>query len=249
MHRPIACFVTLFSLVVAVTTPAHAAEPLTREQGDAILGELRQIRSVLERQQQAPPAPSAMQENNMPVKVDVKGAPSLGQANAPITIIAFTDYQCPFCKRFDTQTFPGLKKNYIDTGKVRYVVKDLPLEAMHPHAYKAAEATHCAADQGMYWQMRDKLVLNAEKLDLGAIAAYAGEIGIKVEPFKACLEKGKHADTVKRSLAQASTLGIGGTPTFVVGKGNGDVITGVKMVGALPLEMFEQKMKEVLAGR
>ena len=248
MHQPIACFVTLLSLAVAVVMPAHAAEAFTKEQGDAILNELRQIRSVLERQPQAPSAPSAMPENNTPVKVDVKGAPTLGQANAPITIVAFTDYQCPFCKRFDTQTFPTLKKNYIDTGKVRYVIKDLPLDAIHPHAYKAAEATHCAADQGMFWQMRDKLVVNSEKLELGAIAAYAAEIGIKPDPFKACMDKGKHADTVRRSLAHASTLGIGGTPTFVVGKGNGDVITGVKMVGALPLEMFEQKMKELRAG-
>ena len=236
----------LGAMLAALPSAILAADPLTKEQGDAILNELRAIRGLLERPA-APPVPTAMPENNTPVKVDVKGAYSVGRADAPVTVVAFIDYQCPFCKRFDAQTYPELKKRFIDTGKVRFVVKDLPLE-MHPYAQKASEASYCAADQGKYWPMREKLIANTEKLDSAALAVYAHEIGIKAEAFKNCLGSGKHAATVKHTADQARELGISGTPTFVIAKGGGDSVTGVKLVGAMPFAQFEQKINALLGG-
>jgi protein-disulfide isomerase len=241
-------------IVVAAFTLAAAphAQPLTQESSDGILkellNELRQIRALLERQQQNAPAPNAMRENNDPVKVDIKGAYAIGRADAPVTMIAFIDYQCPFCKSFDVATYPRIKQEFIDTGKVRFVVRDLPLEALHPRAQKAAEATHCSADQGKYWEMREKLIVNTEALEAAAVIGYAREIGLQVDVFKNCLDGGKHAATVRRSVDQARELGIGGTPTFVIGKGSGDLVTGVKMVGALPYGNFDEKIRELLRG-
>jgi len=225
------------------------AEPLTREQGDAILEELRQIRGLLERELKAPAMAAPQQGSPARVNVSIKGAHALGQADAPVTMVAFVDYQCPFCKRFDVQTWPELKKQYVDRGKLRYVVRDLPLDEIHPLARKASEATHCAGDQGKYWQMRDKLVVNSERLDLEALTGYARDLGLKVDTFKTCVERGRHAETVQRTAAIARDLGIGGTPTFVIGKSSGDIVTGVRLVGAQPFAVFDQQIKELLNSR
>jgi protein-disulfide isomerase len=245
--RSIQMRAVILGAVFAVLPPVIlAAEPLTKEQGDAILNELRAIRGLLERPA-TPPAPTVMPENTAPVKVDIKGAYSVGRADAPVTVIAFIDYQCPFCKRFDAQTYPELKKRFIDSGKVRFVVQDLPLE-MHPYAQKASEASYCAADQGKYWPMREKLIANTEKLEPAALAVYAREIGVKADAFKSCMSSGKHAPTVKRTSDQARELGISGTPTFVIAKGGGDSVTGVKLVGAMPFAQFEQRINTLLGG-
>ena len=106
--------------------------------------------------------------------------PFLGKADAPLTLVMFTDYQCPFCSRFETQTLPEIKKQYIDTGKLRFVVRDLPLP-FHPNAPKAAEAAHCAEEQGKYWELREKLVNNGDKLDAKLLPDYAKQVGLDVE--------------------------------------------------------------------
>ena len=122
------------------------SEPMTREQGDAILKELREIKQLLAKPQQAQAAkqaPAAPQ--NLTVKGDAQYV--LGKSDAPLTLVAFTDYQCPYCGRFENTTFLELKKNYIDTGKLRFILRDMPLE-FHPFALKAAQSVLCAGDQG-----------------------------------------------------------------------------------------------------
>ena len=89
----------------------------------------------------------------------------LGDKNAPLTVVEFTDYQCPFCQRFHVTSYPDLKKNYIDTGKVRFYSRDLPLD-FHANAMRAAQAARCANDQGQYWKMREIMSANPDKLDL-----------------------------------------------------------------------------------
>src|ERR1035441_4839957 len=127
---------------------------ITREQADEILKELRQIRQLLESQQAK--APQAQEEQVVKAKVNLEGFAMLGSKEAPLTIVEFTDYQCPFCQRFHTTAFPELKKNYIDTGKVRFYSRDMPLD-FHPDAMRAAEAARCASDQGQFWRLRDVL--------------------------------------------------------------------------------------------
>jgi len=232
-----------FALTLLSSVALHA-EPMTKEQGDAILNELRQIKQLLQKpQQQAQPAPQAPKADE-PASVSIAKLPYLGKADAPLTLVMFTDYQCPFCSRFEAQTLPEIKKQYIDTGKLRFVVRDLPLP-FHPHAPKAAEATYCAEEQGKYWELREKLVTNSDKLDAKLLPGYAKAVALDVDKFSACLESGRHAEKVKASAALAGTIGISGTPSFVVGKSKGDMVDGVKLVGAQPFGVFDQKLKEL----
>lgn len=224
------------------------SEPMTEKQGDAILNELRQIRQLLQRppQQQVQQAPQAPNLEG-PVSVTVAGLPFLGKENAPLTLVMFTDYQCPFCSRFESQTLPEIKKQYIDTGKLRFVVRDQSLP-FHPNATKAAEATHCAEEQGKFWELREKLVTNGDKLDAKLLPDYAQQVGMDVSKFSACLKSGRHTEKVKASSTLAGSIGISGTPGFVVGRSKGNVVDGFKLIGAQPFAVFDQKLKELLKG-
>jgi protein-disulfide isomerase len=236
--------IIVFLIVMLLPSIAVHAEPMTREQGDAILGELRQIRQLLQRQpqQQAQQAPQPPRPDE-PASVSISGFPLLGKSDAPLTLVMFTDYQCTFCSRFENQTLPEIKKQYIDTGKLRFVVRDLPLP-FHPNAPKAAEATYCADEQGKYWELREKLVSNSDKLDIKLLPDYAKMVGLDVEKFSACLESGRYGDKVKASVDLAGKAGISGTPSFVIGRSKGDMMDGVTMVGAQPFAAFDQKLKE-----
>jgi len=246
MRRPLAALA-----LALLAGHAGAQAPLTKEQGDAILQELKSIRQLLERQQQPPqraqgigPAPAASDR----VKVALGESYAIGAANAPVTMVAFVDYECPFCKRFDVQTYPQLKKQYIDTGRLRYVIRDLPLE-FHKRAMKAAEASYCAAEQGKFWEMRDKLIANSERLNAELLPGYAKELGIAEERFRGCLDSGKYVPRLQKSLDDARALGITGTPTFVIGKSGGDTLEGVKVVGAQPYATFDSHIKGLLDGK
>lgn len=248
MHRWSARVIATTFATLTIFAASAYAEPMTREQGDAMLGELRQIRQLLQKpQQQAQPAPQAPQPDEQ-ASVSVAGQPFLGKADAPLTMVMFTDYQCSFCSRFETQTLPEIKKQYIDTGKLRFVVRDLPLP-FHPNAPKAAEASHCADEQGKYWQLREKLVNNGDKLDAKLLPEYAKQVGLDPHKFSACLESGRFAEKIKTSAALASSIGISGTPSFVLGRSKGDMVEGIKLVGAQPFAAFDQKLKEAGKGQ
>jgi protein-disulfide isomerase len=118
----------------------------------------------------------------------------------------------------------------------------------HPNAPKASEAAYCAEEQGKYWEMREKLVANSDKLELGLLPDYAKQVGLDAKKFSACLESGKYAEKVKASTAVAQSLGISGTPTFVIGRSKGDMANGFKLVGAQPFAAFNQKLKELEKG-
>src|SRR5580704_11010299 len=153
----------LFPALTGVAQDRPGATPdstkdagITREQGDEILNELRQIRQLLERQSKTQtPAPAPAPP--LTGKLRLEGGYSLGSNDAPLTIVEFTDYQCPYCRQFESATLPDIRKKYIDTGKVRFVVRDFPLVTMHPDAMQAAEAAHCAGDQGQFLPMHDAL--------------------------------------------------------------------------------------------
>ena len=154
-------------------------------------------------------------------------------------MVEFTDYQCPFCGRFEATTFPEIKKNYIDTGKMRLIVRDLPLEGLHPFAMKAAQAAHCASDQGKFWEMKDLLFKNQNKLDADSLAGYATkDLALDPDIFKKCMADGKHLKEISAEAKYAQSLGITGTPTFIVGKTAGDSVEGRVIAGALPFENF-----------
>jgi protein-disulfide isomerase len=215
---------------------------ITREQADAILNELRQIRQLLEKN--AGPSAAVSVEAGGKVRMNLNGIPMLGNKDAPLTMVEFTDFQCGFCQRFHTATFPEIRKKYIDTGKVRFVSRDFPLE-FHSNAFRAAEAARCAADQNQFWAMRDRLVANPSKLSPADIEGYAQELKLKMADFKACLEGGKHAAAVKNDMGMASAIRIDGTPSFIIGKSTPEGVEGTVITGALPLEAFEAKLAEL----
>ncbi len=251
-------YLTLLPLAVALAWPIAAPakdkekapeqtqqQGITREQADQILSELRQIRQLLEKG--AGPAAAALKPGDAVldpsgrVRMNLEGSDWLGDPKAPITLVEFTDYQCSFCQRFHLQTFPEIRKRYIETGKVRFVSRDLPLE-FHSNAARAAVAARCAADQGKFWQMRDTLVANADKLAPEAVAGYAKELGIDMKAFQSCIDSGRHKDDVEKDSSLAQAINIQGTPGFVLGKSTENGVEGNVLMGALPLDAFVTKL-------
>jgi protein-disulfide isomerase len=185
------------------------------------------------------PRPSAPQPlaPSQPVAVDASG-PSIGDPNAPVTIIEFSDFECPFCKRFKDQTFPSIEQNYIDTGKVRIVFRHYPLP-FHQNAQKAHEASICAHDQGKFWEYHDALFANQADLSVPALKQYATNLGLNTATFNNCLDSGKYAQAVQDDLVAGSAAGVSGTPSFFV---NGQLV-----VGAQPYSAFQQAIEAALA--
>jgi protein-disulfide isomerase len=237
--------------VKADSVTINMPDGMTRDQADAILNELKQIHQLLQNQQTAAaaPKPAAEQAAAPPDKVKMsvgQGWYSIGRADAPVTMVEFTDYQCPFCRRFERDTFAELKKNYIDTGKVRFVTRDLPLE-FHPNAAPAAEAVRCAGEQHKFWEMHDAIMQDSAT-DLGAdsILKYGDKVGLDATAFKACVAEKKFVSVIQKDTADAGTLGISGTPSFVIGKSAPDQIEGVRVVGAVPYTVFDSTIKSML---
>lgn len=151
------------------------------------------------------------------IVLDITGAPVKGEQNAKIVLIEFSDFQCPFCSRFARDTISQVQTDYIATGKIKYVFANFPLETIHPFAFKAAEAASCAADQGRFWEMHDRLFANQNALKPEDLPQHAEAIGLDKTKFQQCLETEKQAPSVRKSMAQAGDVGVTGTPTVMVG--------------------------------
>jgi protein-disulfide isomerase len=230
-----------FALAAQIQPAQSAPEPgITRQQADEILTELRQIRQLLERQGQAEAKGPAEPAH---ARINLEGAEMLGAKTAPLTIVEFTDYQCPFCQRFHVNVFGDLKKEYIDTGKVRFYSRDLPLDSIHPNAHRAAEAARCAADQHQFWAIRDKMGSHPNQLDLDSLLADAKDLKMDVAQFRSCVESHKYKDAIDGDLLEARRIGADGTPAFVIGKSTPEGVDGELMVGAQPLVEFERRLK------
>lgn len=161
--------------------------------------------------------------------------PARGPKDAPITIIEFSEYQCPFCARV-TPTLKGLEQKY--GGKVRIVYKDFPLQN-HAQAPKAAEAAHCAGDQGKYWELHDRMFANQQQLQVPQLKQHAAAIGLDQAKFDQCLDSGKHAAIVQEDVAYGNQMGVSSTPTLYI---NGRLVSG-----AQPSSVFESIIDEELA--
>jgi protein-disulfide isomerase len=247
------------SALIAVCAGAQAAGPAPsqnehralqaevqslKREVEGMRGELKQIRELLQQrvaQPSAPPAPPTR------ATATVAGGAALGKEDAPLTLVEFSDYQCPFCRRFSEQTLSALKTQYIDTGKLRYVFRDFPLDAIHPQARSSAEAAHCAGDQGKYWEAHDLLFKNQQQLQPDDLKGYAKTLGLDVDAFNTCLDQSRHRDRVQQNLNDGVKAGVRGTPAFVLGKtGRDGSIEGVFISGARPLESFRQEIEQLL---
>jgi protein-disulfide isomerase len=230
---------------------AAKSDAITKEQADAIVTELKQIRQLLEKQQTqlaAAMAPRPAAAPAPPEKVQMSvgsGWYAIGRADAPVTLVEFADFQCPFCKKFHAAAYADIKKNYIDTGKVRFVSRDLPLD-FHPFASKAAEAARCAGDQQKYWELRDALYSNADPLNDEVINQVAEKFLADKGAFQSCLTSEKYKADVQKDAAEAARLQISGTPTFVLAKSSRDKLDGIRIVGAQPYVAFQTAIESFL---
>lgn len=179
---------------------------------------------------QQPPAPAAK------VEVSAENDAVKGEAGAPVLIVEFSDYQCPFCARVE----PSLKQveeKYIKTGKVKIVYRDYPL-GFHDKAQKAAEASECAHDQGKFWEYHDKLFANQNNLDIFSLKQYAKDLELDTAKFDKCLDSGEKASEVSKDVTDANAAGVSGTPIFF--------INGVALKGAQPYDAFEKAIEAAL---
>ena len=173
---------------------------------------------------------------------------SLGRSDAPLTLLEFTDYQCPYCRRFQAETWPQIKKNYIDTGKLRFIVRDLPLQ-FHSSALPAAEAAHCAGEQGKFWEMHHALLTGDDPLADGGIDRRATQLGLDLERLHACTRANRYESAIARNIAAADALEVHGTPAFVLGRMANGGLEGQLVSGAQPYNEFDAAFRQLLAQR
>jgi protein-disulfide isomerase len=246
--------VFVFAFILGLSSAAYADSGETDEGSEykneftEIKSELVEIKKELKSLRALIQSNAARGKKKIPsfAKTGVKGDPSLGRADAPVVLVEFSDYQCPYCARHSLNTIPRIKKEYIDTGTVRYVFKDMPL-AFHKNAGKAAEAAHCAGEKGKYWEMHDLLFKNQKKLSVDDLRGYGASLGLKKAAFKKCLDDGRYAEDVKSDLKVAQAAGIKGTPSFIVGKMQKDgMVAGRVIRGAQPYEAFKAAIDEML---
>ncbi len=190
-------------------------------------------------------AKKAQEEANKPKKMEgisVDDDPFIGDADAPVTIVEFSDFECPFCSRHVNSVYPKIKEKYVDTGKVKYVYRDFPL-GFHPDAMPAAVAANCVLEQGgneKYFEMHDKLFANQKSLNRETFIKYAKELGLDEAAFTACLDANDTAE-IEGDMKQGSEYGISGTPGFF--------INGWQIKGAYPYEEFEKYIEQELAAQ
>lgn len=205
-------------------------------------------------QKPSQPQAAAQPDPSTPVKVDISDSPILGDKNAKLTLVEFSDYECPFCKKVYDELLPELKKNYISTGKVRLVYKNLPLP-FHQNAFKEAEAALCARDQGgdiAYFKYHDQIFTKTSGggtgITLDQLPTLAKEVGLNATTFQNCLGSGKFKTQVDKDLAEAQRVGANGTPTWFLGKTTGsDSVEGTIMVGAQPFSAFKTAIDQQLS--
>ena len=199
----------------------------------------KEIPIVVAQQPEGPVVEAPVTPQSQYVRYDVasEGFPSIGPEDAPITIIEFSDYQCPYCKRWHDQVYQPLLNAY--PGKIKLVYRHLPLTSIHPDAFPAAEAALCAGDQNAYWPFHEKL-FSTTSLGTDLYLQYAKELGLDMTAFETCITERKFQEAVQADMDFALNLGATSTPTFFV--------NGLAVVGAQPLSIFQQIIDKELAG-
>ncbi len=215
---------------------------------DEIRKQLEELKKLIQERpaaaQQRPAGPQVAG-----VVFDLGGNPVKGDPSAPLTLVEFTDLQCPFCARHVRDTQPKIAEEFIDTGKLRFASLDLPLENIHKQAFRAAMASHCAGDQGRFWEMHDRLFQNQRQIE--PLASHAEVLGLDLDEFTACLDSETHAEAVRKDMAEAKKAGATGTPSFVLARTDPrdpTKVTGISFIrGARPFADFKAEIEQALA--
>ena len=236
----------------ALSQPYREVEQLKKEvealkQGQAaIRKDLEELKGLLRGRQAARPAEPPTPPNPI---LSVDGAAFLGDKNAPLTVVEFFDYQCPFCARHVRETLPQIERDYIKTGKLKYVIRDFPIESIHPQAFKAHEAVRCAGEQQKYWDMHARLLANPQTLSGNGLEGHAKTLGLDVPSFQLCMDSGKHAAGVRLDHAEGSKVGVNGTPSFFLGltdPNDSNMKTLRTIRGAQPFGAFKEAIENLL---
>ena len=217
----------------------------------AVQKQLDEIKLMLKAGAAAPaapaPAPAVLIVDSL---INTAGSASRGASAAKVAIVEFSDYECPFCARHAQQTVPDLAREYVDTGKVRYIFKNLPLESIHPNAFKAAVAAECAGEQGQYWPMHDLLFANQRALDAASLMKHGQAAALDAPRFQQCLDSTRHDARIRQDLAEGGRIGATSTPTFFIAVTTpGDTkVRAIRVIrGAYPYATFKAAIDSVLA--
>lgn len=207
--------------------------------------DLLEIKSLLSRNA-APHVASVI--NVKDVEIDLGNSPIIGSDKAKVMMIEISDYQCPYCGRYSRDTFPQIWEQYVNKGTIQYAVMDQPLPT-HKMAPKAAEASHCANDQGKYWEIH-KLMMSKQE-SLGDLNSYASALSLDLTKFEECLNMNKYKDQVEKASSFVKQLGIKGVPGFIIAFVDVQHRTRVKglsfIAGAQPLAVFQRTLDQALA--
>ena len=204
------------------------------------------VERLLDQRLAQPSKPQARPIPALTSSLLLQGEPTLGHASAPLTIVEFSDFECSYCRRFHEQVMPQLKRDYIDTGLVRFVHKDLPLP-FHPHALPAAAAARCAGEQDRYWDLYSGLFDQQNCLNCKGILAIAAEEELNTTALKACMERESTLAVINANRSEASLHNISATPTFIIGPTrSNDSLDGQIIEGAVPWDTFKSTIEKAL---
>ena len=219
-----------------------AGQEALRQEILAMQKQLQEIRELLQK------GPAAAPQPPLPAELTIQGAPMKGSADAPVAIVEFSDFQCPFCERHFSQTMGLLDKEYISTGKVKYVFRHFPLERIHPQAFKASEAAECASGEGKFWDMHDRLFANQRMLKPPDLLKHAEAVGLNGAKFASCLT-GETAARIRADLTLGAQAGVMATPNFFLGTPipGGRIKVTRKLNGAVPFATFKAAIDALLA--
>jgi protein-disulfide isomerase len=223
----------------------------------AILKELQQIKALLQTRAQAPaaaPAAASGSAASMPVPttpISIQNAAARGAATAKVTLIEFSDFECPFCGRYSRETYAQIQREFVDTGKVRYVFRNAPIEDLHPRAFGAAVAGECARTQApeKFWELHDRMFRDQRGLTPVGLRSSADMVGLDLAAFDRCIASDAPKAKVRQDLNDAVTFGATATPTFflAVEEKGGKVRALQKIVGAKPFSVFKDALDTLLS--
>lgn len=237
------------ALIVAPASSALRAQ--TKAEYDALKREveaLRQRQDALQKQVDALLAGGAAAPAATIDTLKLEHAPLRGSATAKVTLVEVSDFQCPFCGRYFNQTMPQIQNEYVDTGKISYAFVHMPL-SIHPNAFDAAQAAACAADQGKFWEMHDRLFANQALLAPNYLAEKARGLVANQETYKSCLEMSRHSAEIRSDMAMASAAGATATPAFFIGSLDAKTKTlkiSRKIIGAKAYAVFQGVLDDAL---
>jgi len=202
---------------------------------------------IASQQSHAPPPYSA---KDVRLNLTVDRVQIGGNKKAPVVLVEFADYQCPYCRQFAAETMKQIERDYIDTDRIGFIFEDYPLESSHPYALKAAVAVRCAGSQGQFWEMNHKLLADPMALAPDDLVAKAGALNLDMTKFRQCFEDERSAASVRQRMREASDLGIDGTPMFLVGirKPGSNTIKALRMIeGGYPYDVFKATLETLIA--